>query len=53
MQDLTNEISKNNYTCGYYDKEGIHNLSNKHTKDSLKIFHCNIESLNSNGKEVS
>ena len=53
MQDLTNEISKNNYTCGYYDEEGIHNLSNKHTKDCLKIFHGNIESLNSNGKEVS
>ena len=46
-----NSISKNNYTCNYYDEEGIHNLAKKHLPDSLKIYHANIESFNTKGTE--
>ena len=53
MIEHMNEISKNNYTCDYYDEEGINNLCKKHTKDSLKIFHANIESISRNGTEVN
>jgi len=51
--DMMNNISKDNYTCGYFDEQGLHNLSNKHVKDNLKIFHANIESLNNKGAELT
>ena len=53
MLDHVNDISKNNYTCAYFDEEGIHNLTKKHIKDSLKIFHANIESISSNGTKLT
>ena len=34
MIEHMNEISKHNYTCGYYDEEGINNLSKKHTQNT-------------------
>ena len=40
-----NGFSKNNYTCNYYDDENIKQLTKRHVKDSLKIFHVNIESF--------
>ena len=48
-----NSLSKNNYTCNYYDEESIHDLSKKHLPDSLKIFHANIESFNTRGTELA
>ena len=48
-----NSISNNNYTCNYYDEEGIHNLAKKHLPDSLKIYHANIESFNTKGTELN
>lgn len=48
-----NKISKDNYTCRYFDEENIHNLSKKHLKDSLKIFHANIESFKSKGTKLT
>ena len=51
--DMMYNIPKDNYTCGYFDEQGLHNLSNKHAKDNLKIFHANIESLNSKGAELT
>ena len=53
MLQHINNISKDNYTCGYFDEEGINNLSNKHVPDCLKIFHANIESLKSNGTNLT
>ena len=48
-----NGFSKNNYTCNYYDDENIKQLTNKHVKDCLKVFHVNIESFASKGNELS
>ena len=48
-----NGFSKNNYTCNYYDKTSIQNLSRKHLPNSLKIFHQNIESFSANRGELS
>ena len=53
MLDHVNGISKNNYTCGYFDEMGIHNLTKKHIPNGLKIFHANIESIKSNGTNLS
>ena len=53
MLEHVNGLSKNNYTCGYVDEEGIHNIEKKHISDSLKIFHANIESIKSNGTNLS
>ncbi len=53
MIDLMNGISKNNYTCGYFEEEGIHKLSKKHVKDSLKIYHGSIESFSKNGTNLN
>ena len=48
-----NGFSKNNYTCSYYEEESLHQLSTKHLPDSLKVFHVNIESFASKGRELS
>ena len=48
-----NGFSKNNYTCNYHEEESLHQLSAKHLPDCLKIFHVNIESFASKGKELS
>ena len=53
MRKHVNGFSKNNYTCGYFVEESIHNLARKHYTDSLKIFHVNIESFSSKGVELS
>ena len=53
MIEHANSLSVNNYTCNYYDEEGINSLSKKHLPDSLKIFHANIESFCSKGTELS
>ena len=48
-----NGFSKNNYTCNYYNKKSIQNLSRKHLPNNIKIFHLNIESFSSNKAELS
>ena len=48
-----NGLSKNNYRCGYFDDDSAFNLSSKHSSDSLKIIHVNIESFSSNGTNFS
>ena len=48
-----NGFSKNNYTCGYYQENGIYNLSKKHLPDCLKAYHHNIASFNKNGAALS
>ena len=53
MRKHVNGFSKNNYTCGYFDEENIHNLTQKHDPDCLKIFHLNIESFSKKGVELS
>ena len=53
MKKLVNGFSKNNYTCTYYTEESANHLSQKHKADSLKVFHYNVESFNTNGAKVS
>ena len=48
-----NGFSNNNYTCGYYQENGIQNLLKKHLPDCLKIIHQNIVSFNKNGTHLS
>ena len=48
-----NGFSKNNYTCNYYNKKSIQNLSRKHLPNNIKNFHLNIESFSSNKAELS
>ena len=48
-----NGLSKNNYTCGYFDEDSIFNLTKKHSPDSLKMIHVNIESFCSNGLDLN
>ena len=40
-----NGFSKNNYTCSYYQEEGIYNLSQKHLPECLMLYHHNIASF--------
>ena len=48
-----NGFSKNNYTCGYYQENGLYNLSKKHLPDCLKAYHHNIASFNKNGPALA
>ena len=38
MINHVNGFSKNNYTCSYYQEEGIFNLPLKHLADCLKLY---------------
>ena len=53
MLKHVNGFSKDNYTCGYYQENSIHNLLKKHLPDCLKMFHQNIASFNKNGTHLS
>ena len=53
MLKHVNGFSKDNYTCGYYQENSIHNLLKKHLPDCLKIIHQNIVSFNKNGTHLS
>ena len=48
MINHVNGFSKNNYTCSYYQEEGLLNLSQKHLPDCLKLYHHNIASFHKN-----
>ena len=52
MIKLVNEFSKDNYTCSYYQEESINELSKKHSANSLKVFHNNIESFGKNSTDL-
>ena len=45
MIKLVNGFSKDNYTCNYYHEASINELSKKHSVNSLKVFHHNIDSF--------
>ena len=52
MIKLVNGFSKDNYTCSYYQEESINELSKKHSANSLKVFHNNIESFGKNSTDL-
>ena len=52
MIKLVNGFSKDNYTCSYYQEESINELSKKHSANSLKVFHNNIDSFGKNSTEL-
>ena len=49
MINMVNGFSKDNYTCNYYNSESINQLFKNHHPNSLKAFHLNLESFNTNG----
>ena len=51
MIEHVNEISKDNYTCKYYDAYNIEKLSKLHLKSALKSIHLNCSSLAKNGPD--
>ena len=53
MLKHVNGFSKDNFTCGYYQEDSIHNLLKKHLPDCLKFNHHNIASFNKNGTHLS
>ena len=53
MINHVNGFSQNNYTCGYYQENGMDNLAKKHLPDCLKLYHHNIASFNKNGAALS
>ena len=52
MIKLVNGFSKDNYTCNYYHEASINELSKKHSVNSLKVFHHNIDSFGKNSTEL-
>ena len=52
MIKLVNGFSKDNYTCNYYHEESINELAKKHSANSLKVFHNNIDSFGKNSTEL-
>ena len=52
MIKLVNGFSKDNYTCNYYHEASTNELSKKHSVNSLKVFHLNIDSFGKNSTEL-
>ena len=52
MIKLINGFLKDNYTCNYYNEGNINELAKKHSPNSLKVFHHNIDSFGKNGTEL-
>ena len=52
MIKLVNGFSKDNYTCNYYNEGNINELAKKHSINSLKVFHLNIDSFDKNSTEL-
>ena len=52
MIKLVNGFSKDNYTCNYYNEGNINDLAKKHSTNSLKVFHHNIDSFGKNSTEL-
>ena len=53
MLKHVNDLSKDNYTCGYYQEDNIRNIKHKHLPDCLKSFHLNIVSFSKNGVDLA
>ena len=47
------KITKDNYSCKYYDENNIRYLTNKHHNSALKLIHLNISSLIKNGLDFT
>ena len=47
-----NKITKDNYSCKYYDNNNINSLKNYHHKSALKVIHININSIGKHGLEL-
>ena len=47
------KLTKDNYSCKYYDENNIRSLTNTHHNSALKLIHLNISSLIKNGLEFT
>ena len=47
------KISKDNYSCKYYDKNNIKSITNSHHNSALKVIHFNISSFEKHGLELT
>ena len=52
MLDHVNEISKDNYTCKYYDHSNIDRLVKSHHESALKVIHLNCSSIVKHGLDL-
>ena len=52
MIKLVNGFTKDNYTCNYYQESSINDLAKKHSINSLKVFHHNIDSFGKNNSDL-
>ena len=52
MLDHVNDISKDNYTCKYYDQSNIDRLVKSHHNSALKVIHLNCSSIVKNGLDL-
>ena len=48
-----NKITKDNYSCKYYDENNLNSITNKHHHSALKVIHINISSILKHGLELS
>ena len=48
-----NKISKDNYSCKYYDSDSIKSVTKYHHNSALKIIHININSIGKHGLELN
>ena len=52
MIKLVNVFIKDNFNCKYYQESSINDLAKKHSINSLKVFHHNIDSFGKNNSEL-
>lgn len=46
-------VSKDNYTCKYYDKSNVNQLFKTHHRSALSVIHININSIGKHGLELA
>ena len=50
--ELIEGLSRENYSCRYYNEQKFNSMISKHKKNSLKTFHLNIRSVNKHCHEL-
>ena len=49
----TNKLTRDNYSCKYYDENNINTIKNLHHRSALKAIHINISSIAKHGIELN
>ena len=53
MFKYTNKLTKDDYSCKYYDENNINTIKNIHHRSALKAIHINISSIAKHGIELN